>query len=61
MGTNQKYRGPLALNGMLWILSWNCQSFPWNRGPKLSQILNENVIILLVETWEHGESKVPTI
>ena len=46
---------------MLWILSWNCRGFPWNKGPKLSWISNEVDIILLVETWEHQESKVPNI
>jgi len=46
---------------MLKILSWNCQGFPWNKGPKLSWISNEVDIILLVETWEHKESRVPNI
>ena len=32
-----------------------------NKGPKLSWISNEVDIILLVETWEHQESKVPNI
>jgi exonuclease III len=46
---------------MLRILSWNCRGFPWNKGPKLSWISNDVDIILLVETWEHEESKVPNI
>ena len=46
---------------MLWILSWNYRAFPWNEGPKLSWISNEVDIILLVEAWEHKESKVPNI
>ena len=46
---------------MLQIPSWNCRGFPWNKGPKLSWISNEVDIILLVETWEHEESKVPNI
>ena len=46
---------------MLRILSWNCRGFPWNKGPKLSWISNDFDIILLVETWEHEESKVPNI
>ena len=46
---------------MLQIISWNCRGFPWNKGPKLSWILNEVDIILLVETWEHEEFKVPHI
>ena len=46
---------------MLWILSWNCRGFPWNKGPKLSWISNEVDIILLVETWEHEEYTVPDI
>ena len=46
---------------MLRILSWNCRGFPWNKGPKLSWISNEVDIILLVETWEHEESKFPNI
>ena len=46
---------------MLKILSWNFQGFPWNKGPKLSWISNEVDIILLVETWEHQESKAPNI
>ena len=46
---------------MLQILSWNYQGFPWNKGPKLSWISNEVDVILLVETWEHEESKVPNI
>ena len=41
----------------LLIFSWNCQGFPWRKGPKLSWI-HEIGIILLVETWEHEESKV---
>ena len=46
---------------MIQILSWNCRGFPWNKGPKLSWISNEVDIILLVETWEHEESKTPNI
>jgi len=46
---------------MLKILSWNYQGFPWNKGPKLSWISNDVDIILLFETWEHEESKVPNI
>ena len=46
---------------MLQILSWNCWGFPWNKGPKLSWILNDVDIILLIEIWEHEESKVPNI
>ena len=46
---------------MLWILSWKYRGFPWNKGPKLSWISNEIDIILMVETWEHEESKVPSI
>ena len=46
---------------MLQILSWNCRGFPWNKDPKLSWILDDVDIILLVETWEHEESKVPNI
>ena len=46
---------------MLQIFSWNCRGFPWNKGPKLSWISNDVDIILLVETWEHEESKVPNI
>ena len=45
---------------MLWFRSWNCRGFPWNKGPKLSWILNEFDILLPVETWENKESKVPT-
>ena len=46
---------------MLQILSWNYRGFPWNKSPKLSWISNEVNIILLVETWEHKESKLRNI
>ena len=46
---------------MLRILSWNLWGFPWNKGPKLIWISKEVDIILLVETWEHEESKIPNI
>ena len=46
---------------MLQILSWNYRGFPWNKGPKISWISNEVDIILLVETWEHEQSKVANI
>ena len=37
------------------------RGFPWRKCPKLSWIPSEIDIILLVETWEHEESKVPDI
>ena len=57
---NQKDGNKYQFN-MLWILSCNYRGFPWNKVPKLSWISNEVDIILLVETWEHEESKVPNI
>jgi len=47
--------------GTLWILFWNCHGFPWHKGPMLSWILIDIDLILLVETWEHEESRVPHI
>ena len=43
------------------IFSWNCRGFPLSKGPKLSWMPRKIDIILLVETWEHEESKVPDI
>ena len=57
---NKKYSNKQQFN-MLQILSQNCQGFPWNKDRKLSWISNEVDIILLVETWEHEESKAANI
>ena len=57
---NKKYSNKQQFN-MLQILSQNCQGFPWNKDRKISWISNEVDIILLVETWEHEESKAPNI